>query len=530
MLCLLRCFETQESDIMKNLLFTAKFKEDVSNPMEKTKIFSLFVSLCLIIFYSVWMFLQIGDLAPAHDEAITMLNMVNNVETSWPIFGPFNDFYGPFDKELAKHSDIGLMLKETDIHPPFYYHLILSVSSVVGLDLVYLRMVSLAFVILSSFAIVYVCTRKSEHFLTGPLILVMFFSAAPTIYAGVNARSYGLYIFLFSVICLFFFQATKDSKNKAFYVLALAPASLLALWSHYFSAIGVFAVYFCLLAFHIRTRSEIGAFLGSCAVLVLGALPLLPWLSVHFGARDNQFSGFLGIKREFLSYLSLMAEQFSFFNTSNLSWMLTLIFVAGGLSVAVIFFKGFSSKVTLDRTLFVFISIASLLLFALFYYTDKTLSPRDSARYFHFITPFLFLFFTPQGKRTPYALIMFSFFSVVSWNNSLDNIEPWRGMEQVQASNLSFEDDKLIVFPVVRAGREGAVFLRRPSGFAAKSSLSKTQINDILENGINEVQFSNYRIENVSVSDEVLEKWNDVLTESGFLVIEKGHWKKPFVD
>lgn len=367
-------------------------------------------------------------LHPAHDEIITLLNMRNHAGPAWDAFGSVAEHQKFFQGPLAQFSDIGPMLKKTDVHPPFYYHVALAWSYAGGDSLVGLRLLSWLFVMVG-----FACVLFSARRLIGePHGWVVFWiacavaSASSIAYAGVSARSYGL-VFLLSVVLTEGLVRWVDRSIPRWAAAGvLCAAGALLMWTHYFGVIAVFAAW--LVAFGAaKTWAERRVWALGVVATGLLALPLLGWVSVHFGARSAQYAGFWGWLWELVFVGRILAEQVTFVTTSV--WSFPLLLMVSVLLVWSLVQAWRSPRndhgVTLARALSVFVAIGMCCFLLLFWWTDKTMRTSDSSRYGMFIGPALLLSVGLVARGRVWLLAVPVALGLTSWVAGSRIIQPW---------------------------------------------------------------------------------------------------------
>jgi hypothetical protein len=295
----------------------------------------------------------------------------------------------------------------------------------------------------------------------------------------------------------------------------------MALWTHYFAALGVAALFLGWLVFGVRSKLQALSWLGSSVFVALCAWPLKSWLDVHLHARDGQYEGFRdGL--EFLSMLRIYAEQGMYSGAPSSSWNMILIMGVGLGVVVAALLSVFQMKSVLARQYgFVFLA-GSVLLLGLFWFTDKTLVTLDSSRYGLFLIVFFVPLFGWTVLRTKVLLPAVVALGSTSWVMSDIQFDPW-GWKNAFPESVEFlqDDTHVAVFADSRRGIEGAVLYRSKSGFVGMPD-GYGDFSKLLEqHDVSEVKFFEY-LKTMPAGKK--ESWKSVLRENGFEEAGPSSW------
>lgn len=491
--------------------------------MFKKEAIWLLLTVGVWLCWAFWLVLSAQTLPPGHDELITMLQMRGHANPSFLPLASIVEQQQIFSGPLADFSDVSPMLLETDVHPPLYYHLALFVSKIGFESLPELRLLSLSMVSLGGAALLYLSWRMSEkRFWAVFLSAVFLMSSGPVIYAAINVRNYGLLFLLFSLMSLGLFYVNKHKGWRHVGVCsALAVLSVLALWTHYFAALGVAALFFGWFVFSVRTKFQALSWGLSSVFVALCAWPLKDWLDVHLHARDNQYEGFRG-GLEFLSMLRIFSEQGAFGGNPESPWNMILILGVGFGVLGVVLLALMQKTSFFSRQYGTVFVMGSALLLGLFWYTDKTLVTLDSSRY----ALFLIVFFVPllgwSATKIQILLPAIVTIGATSWVMSDIQFDPW-GWENAFPESVEYLQDEthLAVFGGSRRGIEGAILYRAQTGFAAMPNGHKDFSRFVENHDVSEVRFFEYL---KAMPAGKKESWKKVLRESGFEEGENSSW------
>jgi hypothetical protein len=176
-----------------------------------------------------------------------------------------NDVSGSFGQMLHRVID-------HEASPPFYFVCLWLWRQLVGVTAVDLRALSaLAGTVTIALAF-YVAHRRIGP--RGALILATCVAVSPVlVYYSTEMRMYGLLVLISGVGFEAFLRAS-ESPNRG-NLSVWAAASLLALWTHYYSALAVAPQAVWLIALAWRERSRWGGAVAAVGGVALGGLPLL---------------------------------------------------------------------------------------------------------------------------------------------------------------------------------------------------------------------------------------------------------------
>lgn len=476
------------------------------------------------VIWATWLWFMISaaySLPPGHDELITLLNMRNQALIEWVPFADISYYHGIFERPLAQYSDIAPMLKQTDVHPPLYYYFALTASKL-GLESLFeLRMISLVSVVIGAGVLVGLCYKISEWPLALPIFSVMVLSSGAVIYAASNARNYSLLFLIFSLMIMCLHRIySHDRKGATLSYLALSLLSIAALWTHYFGALGVISIWAALGFAALRSKRDFGIYAGAAFLVVIGAFPLLEWLSVHLSAREAQYAGFTGWMEVFV-ISRILAEQVSFSSTEIPTWNMLLYIILGPVLLACVVLGVLRSRSGQVFGLAVGLFVGILGLLSLYFLTDKTLTFLDSSRYGMYLLVLLFLLLAFVSRSYKLLIVVIAMFSISSWMVGTLRISPWDWEHRFAdfAEFLSTQDH-MTIFNDKRRGVEGMVLYRSTNGYVGFLDSNPTVSGEEM-GGINEVRM--FVSEDVSSNQQYL-NWDEFLKTRGFEKVDTYYW------
>jgi Dolichyl-phosphate-mannose-protein mannosyltransferase len=475
-------------------------------------------TLLVCTLWGAWMLYSAATLPPAHDEIITLLNMRNTAVPSWTVFAPVFEHQQVFQGPLARFSDIAPMLKETDIHPPLYYHLALAWSHLGGDGLFGLRLLSWLATMGGVFGILLSARRLVGDSRGWELfwLALALASAASIAYAGANARNYAFFFLASVVLVEGLVRWIDGSIPRWASVSLLAGASVFLMWTHYFGAIAAFAAWIVALLYAPSWKGR-GLWLAGVVATGLCVLPLSSWLAVHLGARAAQYSGFAGWNWETVYVGRIVIEQFMFATKSF--WALPAMALVAML-LALAYARGLlwpvSDKVRLARALVLFAAVGLLALMCLFWWTDKTLRTPSGSRYGMFVGPALFLSLVLAAKGRVWLLAAPVAIGLSSWVVGSHGMPPWNSPPglNVPLAELA-RGDTAVVLDKSRRGIAGRILLPAEAGWVGFATPNASRLSGVvLPPAVERVVFYAFDVE--KVEPKVWDTWFDLLRDQGF--------------
>ena len=244
-----------------------------------------------------------------YDESITLLETAGNAIPAW------SELPTPArtQKELLVGSpslrEVAAGLRETDVHPPFYYGLLSIWRRVAGGSLETARLFSV-FWSTATIILFYLLLRRSGH--QRPLVPSLVYSlASGAVHYSHEARNYSLALFfiLAASFCAYLATILTRKNRKIFWILSLSLALFcgLAFQTHY---LAIFPV-LCLLlwyAFWIpkeRRLHGIPTFIVALGLSLIG----ISTLAEQLGARPKQFQKELGFGQELWKIIDFNFEM-----------------------------------------------------------------------------------------------------------------------------------------------------------------------------------------------------------------------------
>lgn len=385
----------------------------------------------IFLAWLAWALWSAAVLWPAHDEIITLLNMRDNATPVWDTFASVAQHQTFLQAPLARFSDIGPMLRATDVHPPLYYHLALAFSYLTGGSLWDLRLLSIALTATAGVGVLFLARaflQRARHLWALPLLSACLWSASTVAYAAINARSYSLVFFLATglAIALFAFVQAPSRKHAWTAAAAMGTTAGLLMWTHYFGIIAAAAALGAALVCGVRNKQAAGAWMAAAAVVGAAGIALLPWLDAHLHAREEQYAGFNGWLIESVAVIRILLEQVSFLSTA--SWSALILFAIAPF-LLMILVKGVLLPSPTHKQGVQAFSMALLcslaLIFAMFWWTDKTLRLSDSSRYGMFVVAFLIPLLAHGARREMIGLVAVTFLAITPWFGGDRIAQPW---------------------------------------------------------------------------------------------------------
>ncbi|BAY20378.1 hypothetical protein NIES2100_01190 [Calothrix sp. NIES-2100] len=336
--------------------------------------------------------------AISYDEAITLLETAGNVPPSWPYQPvPASEVQKQF-KGTPTLSKIAEYLRQTDVHPPFYFWLLSLWRRWLGFSIETSRIFSVV-CSLGNVLVLYLVLQAGQ--IERPLIPCLVFAiSSSAIFAGHDTRPYALASLLIGMGTLFAYLATEaKNRNKTrlvVYSTAMALCCGLAFLTNYLSLfpIGIILLWFTI---NLWFGARLLAILSPLMAISICLTGLQTWLT-QLNARPDQSTGFLGFFREIAKIISrnLFIIWTPAFTNKELKLVLMLLFIVVvliliGLSIAAI--QRYYSQ-TNRKLLLLFIGLAvapSIGIFLLDFISKKNL---HGYRYFFFAVPALSVLIT----------------------------------------------------------------------------------------------------------------------------------------
>lgn len=224
-----------------------------------------------------------------YDEAITLLETAGHADPTW------SDTPTPSatQKELLVGSpalsEIAKGLRDTDVHPPFYYALLSRWRIVAGSSVEAARLFSVL-ISTASVMLLYLLLRSAGSALPFVPSLVYALSSGAVHY-GHEARNYSLAMFLIigGSFCAFLAADFAQKRTKFFWIFSLGMATSfgLALNTNYLSIFPILFLLTWFIAWLPRKRRITSVF--SIILFSLIAAAILWVLPTQLGARPKQF-------------------------------------------------------------------------------------------------------------------------------------------------------------------------------------------------------------------------------------------------
>jgi len=380
---------------------------------------------CVLALWAAWLVWCMATIGPSQDEIITLGNMVN-VDFQWPLMATVAEHQQVFASPTAGYGAIAPMLIETDVHPPVFYYMLLTVAKFFGPNLWILRLSSLAWTAAAMVVVVREVGRMSPG-TWAPFWAMLLMALSPAVaYAGLSARSYGLLFFEMAVFFAAAMALLRQPTRPWGPAGVLAVTGLLGVWTHYFAPflIAPVALYLLVWSWRAGWPARLAVW-GVAGVGLVGTLFLVPWLDVHMGARDHQYAGFKGAL-EVLGFARTIVEQLVFLPRSG--WALgvlavVLVAMYGVVRAALCTGRGHADfRLSVWVCVFGFAAMA-----ALFWHTDKSFLLAETRYGIVLLAPMLVLVaFAVRRKSGIWAVAVVALCAVPTWVvRGGPGYEPW---------------------------------------------------------------------------------------------------------
>jgi len=259
----------------------------------------------------------------------------------------------------------------SDIHPPLYYILLKTWSTVFGYEAFALRAFSI-FANIAHLGIFYIFIKKYFSDKKFALIAAMLFAVNPFLIAySAEARMYTLFAFLY--FCAFYFFTKSIHEKKNIYWIFFSILYALCLYTHYMAILGILPFFIYAIFQKERLKNSI-----QCIFSLFGIFFLYyPWLTTFFAHFNKDKNGlywipeaniqsfaktffvfFFGLKSG-VSGISQIQDYFFFSNN-----ILSIFLIALHIIAFVIFFSRIK-KFALTSSFFIFSYIAVFAVFAI---------------------------------------------------------------------------------------------------------------------------------------------------------------------
>lgn len=283
-----------------------------------------------------WLLYNAAALPIWYDETITLLELAGNPSPSWPEGILPAEVHRQAFEGTTNYTGILQALYDTDVHPPLYYLAALTWAKLGGGDLFSLRLIS-ALCVLGAGLILARCAAPQGR-LAQVLTVLIFFGAPITLWAGVNARGYGLAMLLVAAAIL---ACTRELSKEAGQIGGADTLRLvslaglfggLAFLTHYLTLL-LLGPLFALLALLRLRCAPLAVFSGS-ALYALCGIAVAPMLLKHLGARPDAFSGFGDFATELTALVVILFAAVSepaqqlWISLPQFLFFLTLLFAA----------------------------------------------------------------------------------------------------------------------------------------------------------------------------------------------------------
>lgn len=196
-----------------------------------------------------------------------------------------------FDEAYSSYlvkGDMGQITKMTalDVHPPFYYWCLRAWTLIFGRSVIGMRSLSVLFSVLAIICL-YILLKRWTKNNKSALFLTSLFAACPfLIYYSGEMRMYSL-----SCLIIIFGTLILDvalEKNKKIYWLLYSLTISVALYTHYFVALG-FAAHFIYLIFYFKKH---GFNKNLIWVYILAVIMYIPWIPILFNQVADVETGY----------------------------------------------------------------------------------------------------------------------------------------------------------------------------------------------------------------------------------------------
>lgn len=412
----------------------------------------LLLLICILVFYALFILYNIYLLPPWFDEIISLLHISGNATPAWEsglqqASVHKAQFQGTTSFQHILHSSI-----TADVHPPIYFFVTLAWAKLFGNEIESIRLISL-FAILVTALLLY-STAETYKQRSGIITLLLFLSFPVTTWAAVNARDYALslvflmFVFFFSTKALSLEHASKKDNKKIDYCIIVTCLFIgISFLTHYFTIlVSAFVYAFLVINFH---KTNLPSLVKGGVLMAICALLVIPILTIHLGARSNQYSGFLSfsyeIKALLQSVFSIFADRPNFF-TSHISFEVFYFLLF--LFASIFAIKEYNNKTYLGLFYILLSALFIASLFILFYFTNKSLTVAPLNRYTIFIAPLLALIIgrlitSLLNKNKIVGLtvsLILCIFITSTWVDGKINAPPWGLYSRFNAIKSYIED------------------------------------------------------------------------------------------
>lgn len=372
-----------------------------------------------------------------YDEAITLLQLAGHGSYEWPLG---LRTVQEQQQVYASASDWAILVQHIyhhDVHPPLYYLFSLLSVKLLGLNLIYIRLISCISILISG-AIIIKCFQKEKLII--PICVVFLFFGSPAIqWASINARDYALTIlfvtlaFYSSLICVDSLKNHQVKKSEI-HLCLLALFSGLAFSSHYFSILVTGPLFFISLIYVGKVSYKKG--IAPLTIICIFIAINFPFLLDQMGARPNQMTGFSGIYKELVylsrTMLTIFYEHHENYLLGSVQILTTALMFIPYLIFNIKHYKKpeFKTFILLHFCILSFV----FLLIALFFITDKTLKGTSTIRYMSFLIPVLAITIGKNitqsfkmNKWLGYSFVCLIFINIMyTWHDNKLEIAPWK--------------------------------------------------------------------------------------------------------
>lgn len=257
---------------------------------------------------AAWLVYNGASLPIWYDETISLLEFAGNPSPKWDKGVLMAGAHQQAFAGSSSFSGILEALYENDVHPPLYYLIALAWTKLFGGDLFGLRVLSALFVLGAALLVARSAAPLGKT--TQLLTLLLFLGAPAALWAGVNARGYGLAMLLIAAAIL---TCTRELAKDAEQVGGRDTLQLvsltglfagLAFLTHYLTLL-VLGPLFAVLAL-LRLRRAPLAVLSGSTLYALCGLAVSPMLLKQLGARPDAFTGFESFTTELTALIVIL--------------------------------------------------------------------------------------------------------------------------------------------------------------------------------------------------------------------------------
>lgn len=255
------------------------------------------VAIVLIILLAAWVrFPSIFTRAVWGDESYTLIQTAGHAPPEWPTTPSTVSSVKYVYEGAASLQDVSRQLRETDVHPPFYYWAVSIWRRVFGYSVESIRLFSLLCSTAAVF-VFYLLLRDGRLQMPAVPTLIFGLSAYAAYFGGV-ARNYAMATLLILTAALCAVRAIRlagnSTRRQAFlYSVGAGLCSGAAFQTHYFALFPVAVILGWLFVFAWSRAKEV-ALAGPLASLAVALIEFSALLQ-KMAARPRQQGGFLGV-------------------------------------------------------------------------------------------------------------------------------------------------------------------------------------------------------------------------------------------